>query len=167
MKPRERSNSDIANIRINRINRVSTLKTRMILPRSRDVVFPYFADAGNLEKITPPWLCFQILTPRPIEMRAGTLIEYQLRLHGIPVSWLTEITLWNPPFRFVDEQKRGPYRKWIHEHTFVECGDNCEMRDVVQYDPPGGALADSLFVRRNVRRIFAYRAQKLSTLFAP
>ena len=167
MKTHERSNAEISSIRISRTARVSTMETRTILPRSREVVFPYFADAGNLEKITPPWLGFQILTPRPIEMRAGTLIEYRLRLHGIHVNWLTEITLWNPPFRFVDEQKRGPYRKWIHEHTFLESGNNCEMRDVVQYDPPGGGMADLLFVRRNVRRIFEYREQKLLTLFTP
>lgn len=167
MKPFERQDSKTSNIRINRLDRISTLETSMIFPRSREIIFPFFADAGNLEKITPPWLCFQILTPRPIEMRAGTLIEYRLSLHGIPVSWLTEITLWNPPFRFVDEQKRGPYRMWIHEHTFMESGDSCEMRDVVKYDPPGGGLVDLLFVRRNVRRIFEYRAQKLLPLFTP
>jgi ligand-binding SRPBCC domain-containing protein len=100
-------------------------------------------------------------------MRAGALIEYRLRLHGIALRWLTEITVWEPPYRFVDEQRRGPYRTWIHEHTFTEIEGGCEMRDFVRYDTPGGWLANRLLVRRQVRRIFEYRAQKLLGLFAP
>jgi ligand-binding SRPBCC domain-containing protein len=153
-------------IRMGRKNHSFTLETRLSLPRSRESAFPFFADAGNLESITPPWLHFEMLTLLPIQMHAGTLIEYRLRLHGIGMRWLTEITLWEPPYRFVDEQRRGPYRKWVHEHTFTETHNGCEMCDFVHYATPGGWLADRLFVRRNVRRIFEYRAKKLLELFA-
>lgn len=152
--------------RMNRQNETFIMESRLFLPRSPESIFPFFADAGNLEAITPPWLHFQILTPRPIEMHAGTIIEYRLRLYGIAMSWLTEITEWEPPYRFVDEQKRGPYRKWIHEHTFTARDGGCEMRDSVQYAMRGGWWVDRLFVRKNVRRIFDYRAEMLRHLFA-
>ncbi|MBN2320998.1 MAG: SRPBCC family protein [Acidobacteria bacterium] len=142
-----------------------TLQTQLILPGPPEIVFPFFADAGNLEKITPPWLKFKILTPLPIDMRAGTIIEYRLRLHGIALRWQSEITVWNPPFRFVDEQRRGPYKKWIHEHTFTRRGNGSTMRDFVKYDLTGGWLVNFLFVRREVRRIFMYRTQTLLDLF--
>ncbi len=141
-----------------------TVETRVFLPRPLDVVFPFFADAGNLESITPPWLRFEVLTPLPITMCAGAIIQYRLALHGIAVRWHTEITVWEPPFRFVDEQRLGPYRKWIHEHTFAECVGGSEMRDFVRYLVPGGWLGNSLFVRRDVRRIFEYRARKMRDL---
>jgi len=144
-----------------RQNDLFTLETSLSLPHSTADVFPFFADAGNLENITPPWLRFEILTPRPIEMHVGTLIEYRLRLHGIPMRWQTEITAWEPPNRFVDVQRSGPYRKWIHEHTFKDVGSGCEMRDLVQYAVFGEWLVNALLVRRNLRRIFEYRTQKL------
>jgi ligand-binding SRPBCC domain-containing protein len=153
-------------LRMGQKDNLFTLETRLIIPLSPEKLFPFFADAGNLESITPPWLHFEILTPLPMEMRLGAFIEYHLRLHGISVRWLTEITLWEPPHRFVDEQKRGPYREWIHEHTFAERDGGCEMRDFVQYAVPGGWLTNRLFVRRNVQQIFEYRAQKLLGLFA-
>ncbi len=88
-----------------------------------DTVFGFFADAGNLESITPPWLSFHIVTPRPIAMRQGTLIEYELKLHGLPISWLTRIDEWVPGERFVDSQLQGPYALWHHTHTFEPIGD--------------------------------------------
>jgi ligand-binding SRPBCC domain-containing protein len=142
-----------------------TLDAFSFMPHSIDRVFSFFADAGNLEIITPPWLRFKILTPLPIAMRAGAMIEYRLRLHGIPLHWQSEITAWAPPHRFVDEQRRGPYRTWIHEHTFSRHGDGCEMRDFVRYAAFGGPWTNYLFVQRNVRMIFEYRARKLSELF--
>jgi ligand-binding SRPBCC domain-containing protein len=99
-------------------------------------------------------------------MRAGAIIKYRLRLHGIPLRWQSEITVWEPPLRFVDEQRRGPYRRWIHEHTFTQCGNGCEMRDFVRYSVPGGWLVNLLFVQRDVRRIFEYRFRKLSNFFS-
>jgi ligand-binding SRPBCC domain-containing protein len=130
-----------------------------------DKLFPFFADAQNLETLTPPWVKFRILTPLPIPMRPGALIDYQLRIHGIPVRWQTEITAWEPPFRFVDEQKRGPYRVWIHEHRFEEKDGGTIMTDNIRYAVYGGALIQKLFVSRDVEMIFEFRNQKMAELF--
>lgn len=135
------------------------------MPRPREEVFAFFADAGNLQTITPAWLRFEILTPRPIAMRRGALIDYRLRLHGWPVRWQTEITAWEPPHRFVDEQRRGPYRQWIHEHGFMDQDGGTLCWDSVKYSVPGGELVHRLFVRRDIERIFAFRASKLCDLF--
>ena len=96
-----------------------TLTNELWLPHQPQDVFPFFADAFNLERLTPPSLGFRVLTPPPIEMKVGTLIDYRVRLRGVPMRWQSEITAWEPPHRFVDEQRRGPYRLWIHEHTFT------------------------------------------------
>ena len=128
-------------------------------------MFQFFADAGNLQELTPPWLHFHIRTPQPISMRVGTLIDYQLRIRGFPVKWRTEITAWEPPVRFVDEQRRGPYRVWIHEHKFRSQDGGTAVEDWVLYRPPGGWLIDRLLVRRDVEKIFAYRHQRLLDLF--
>jgi hypothetical protein len=138
--------------------------TELWLPRPRDEVFPFFADARNLEAITPPWVRFRILTPGPIEMRPGTLIDYRIAVHGIPVRWRTEIAEWQPPFRFVDVQVAGPYRLWHHTHTFEERDGGTLCGDVVRYWPRGGWLVDRLFVSHDVRRIFEYRARRLREL---
>ena len=144
---------------------LGTLETRLVLPWPVERVFDFFAEASNLETITPPWLHFHILTPPPIVMRNGTRIEYRLRLHGLPLRWCSEITSWDPPRRFVDEQIRGPYRVWIHEHEFMEKDGGTEVRDRVRYAVPGGALVDRLLVRRDVRTIFEHRARKLREAF--
>lgn len=130
-------------------------------------MFPFFADARNLERITPPWLRFRILTPGPIEMRVGALIDYRLRIRGVPVRWRTRIAAWEPPHRFVDEQVRGPYRRWVHEHTFEPTDGGTLCRDRVEYAVPGGALIARLLVRPDVERIFAYRRAVLASLFPP
>ncbi len=127
------------------------------LPRPRPEVFAFFADARNLEAITPPWVNFRILTPTPIEMRAGALIDYRIRVHGLPLRWRTEITLWDPPFRFADTQLRGPYRRWVHTHAFEEKDGGTLCLDDVRYSVLGGALIERLFVRRDIERIFAHR----------
>ena len=139
--------------------------TELWLPRPRAEVFPFFADARNLEAITPPWLKFHILTPGEIPMRPGTLIDYQLRIHGFPVVWRTEIMAWEPPVRFVDEQRTGPYRRWTHTHVFTEKDGGTLCQDEVIYAVPGGALVNRLFVRRDVEKIFAWRAQELKKRF--
>jgi ligand-binding SRPBCC domain-containing protein len=140
--------------------------TELWLPRPRAEVFAFFGEARNLETITPPWLQFEVLTPAPILMRVGTLIDYRIRIHGIPVSWRTEITEWNPPCRFVDVQLRGPYTLWHHTHAFEERDGGTQCTDRVRYRPRGGALMNWLFVRRDVERIFAYRATRLRQRFA-
>jgi ligand-binding SRPBCC domain-containing protein len=127
-------------------------------------VFPFFADARNLEAITPPLLRFRVVTPDPIEMRVGTLIQYRLRLHGLPLSWLTSIQAWEPPHRFVDVQIRGPYALWHHTHTFTPTAEGTVIRDTVRYAigfGPLGELADRLLVQRDLRAIFDFRAQQV------
>ncbi len=135
------------------------------LPRARERVFPFFANAANLQLITPPELKFEIVTPQPIAMQQGTLIKYRLHLLGIPFEWLTQITIWDPPREFVDTQVKGPYRKWVHQHLFVETSFGTRMHDAVTYELPFfpiGELAGPL-VHLQLRRIFAYRARALET----
>lgn len=143
------------------------LEREQRLPGSPERLFAFFADARNLEAITPPLLRFRVLTPEPIVMGAGTLIRYRLQVHGVPVNWLTEITCWEPPHRFVDEQRSGPYALWHHTHTFERDGEETIMRDVVRYRVgfgPLGLLANALLVRRDVEAIFDYRAQRIVEL---
>jgi ligand-binding SRPBCC domain-containing protein len=141
-----------------------TLKAEQWIPRPLDAVFPFFADPRNLEELTPPWLHFRILTPR-VEMRAGARMDYQLKLHGIPLKWQSEITLWEPPFRFVDRQTRGPYRLWIHEHTFQPKDGGTLMRDSLQYAVRGGALVWRLLVAPDLEKIFNYRRSRLELIY--
>ena len=145
--------------------RIFEFRARTRVPRPRAEVFAFFADAGNLQKLTPPWLRFEILTPRPIEMGPGALIDYRLHLYFIPIRWRTRIAVWEPPHRFVDEQLRGPYRLWLHEHTFEEDGDGTLCDDFVRYAVPFGALTNRLMVARDVRKIFAYRERRLKEIF--
>jgi ligand-binding SRPBCC domain-containing protein len=123
--------------------------------------FEFYGDAHNLERITPPFLGFKVTTPAPIEMGEGTLIEYKLKLHGVPVRWRTEIERWEPPHRFVDVQISGPYALWHHTHTFEPDGDDAVwIGDRVRYASPFGplgTLADLILVNRDVERIFDYR----------
>lgn len=139
--------------------------TELWLPLPPEQVFPFFGDAANLDAITPPWVNFRILTPLPIVMRAGTLIDYQLRVHGFPLHWRTRINAWQPPHRFVDEQLRGPYRQWIHEHTFEPRNGGTLARDRVRYAVPLDFLTHRLFVRRDLERIFAFRQEALRRRF--
>jgi ligand-binding SRPBCC domain-containing protein len=145
--------------------RVFAYESQLWLPAPLDAVFPFFSDARNLERLTPPWLRFEVLTRPPMEMRPGALIDYRLRVRGIPLRWRSEITAWEPPHRFVDEQRRGPYRRWHHEHTFTESEGGTLAGDRVEYSVLGGAIMDRLFVRRDVEKIFAYRRAVLSELF--
>lgn len=133
----------------------------LVLPVPLEEVFPFFAEARNLEKLTPPWLRFEVLTEGPITMTAGTIIDYRISWRGIPLRWRTEIEVWEPGRRFVDRQIRGPYRFWRHEHLFVERNDGTAVIDRVEYAPIGGALANRLVVARDVSRIFAYRHEVL------
>ncbi len=142
-----------------------TLAAQVRLPAAPEDVFPYFADAHNLEALTPPHLRFHVLTPDPIVMREGLRIDYRLRLRGIPLRWQSEISAWDPPHRFVDTQIRGPYRWWVHEHTFVRDGDGTLARDRVDYGLIGGRCVNSIFVRGDLERIFRYRAARLLEVF--
>jgi ligand-binding SRPBCC domain-containing protein len=141
------------------------LESQISLGQPRQEVFSFLADALNLEKLTPSWLHFKILTPMPIPIEKGTLIDYRLRIWGIPIRWRTEIILWEPPFRFVDTQVHGPYRVWIHEHKFLETEDGTSMIDSVHYDVWGGRFIDRLVVRSDIEKVFAYRQKKIIELF--
>jgi ligand-binding SRPBCC domain-containing protein len=146
--------------------RAHVLRREQLLPGTPAAVFPFFADARNLEAITPPLLRFRVVTPGPIEMRAGTEIRYGLRLHGVPVRWLTSIEAWEPPHRFVDVQVRGPYALWHHTHEFEPAGEGATlMRDTVRYAigfGPLGELAARAFVRRDLAAIFDFRAEAVA-----
>lgn len=142
-----------------------TLKREIWLPRPLTEIFTFFADARNLELITPPWLHFKILNPEEIIMKQGVRIDYSLRFHRIPISWQAEITRWEPPRHFTDVQRRGPYRMWVHEHWFEQRGDGTRVVDELKYAPPGGNLVNKLIVHREVEKIFDFRAGKLKSLF--
>ena len=141
------------------------LETSQFLPYEPVQVFEFFADAFQLEALTPPWLHFSILTPAPIQLAAGTIIDYRLRLHGLPIRWQSRISIWDPPLRFVDEQLRGPYRRWHHEHVFEPVEDGTLCKDFVDYVVPGGRLIHAIAVRRDLQSIFEFRRRKLSDLF--
>jgi ligand-binding SRPBCC domain-containing protein len=137
------------------------LETTTWLSRPLEEVFAFFTDVGNLERITPPELAFRIVTPLPVAITEGTLIEYRLRLYGMPFGWRTRISLWEPPLRFVDEQLQGPYRTWVHLHRFETVEDGTRMTDRVEYRLPGHPFASLAvpLVRRQLDRIFRFRAQ--------
>jgi ligand-binding SRPBCC domain-containing protein len=140
--------------------RLHVLEREQLVPRPLDEVFSFFAQARNLERITPPWLRFEVLTPEPIAMAAGTLIDYRLRLRGIPLRWLSRIEEWEHERAFADRQLRGPYRLWHHRHEFAPRGGGTVVRDRVRYALPLGrlgSLAHGAFVRRDLERIFDYR----------
>lgn len=147
------------------------LRTSLWVPASRDRVFEFFADAFQLETITPPWLHFHVVTPRPITMSAGLLIDYRLRIRGVPLRWQSRIDGWEPPLQFVDEQVRGPYAAWQHLHTFEEQQRGADgtrgtlVGDRVDYAVPGGAIVNWLFVHRQLLQIFAFRRAKLIEVF--
>jgi ligand-binding SRPBCC domain-containing protein len=137
------------------------------LNRPLSELFPFFAEARNLGRITPPWLRFEVISQGPISMEAGVLIDYRIHWRGLPMRWRSEISVWDPPFRFVDRQVRGPYRLWHHEHRFTERDGGTEVSDQVHYAVWGGSLIERLFVRRDVAAIFDYRRHRLEELFPP
>src|SRR5512136_1772484 len=147
------------------VMRIHEFQSTLWLPVPPEALFPFFTDAANLDAITPPWLHFHIVTAPPIVMREGTLIDYRLRMRGLPLRWRTRISVWQPPHRFVDEQLRGPYRQWIHTHTFEPRDRGTLARDVVRYAAPFDTLLHRWFVRPDIERIFAFRTAELKRLF--
>ncbi|MEZ5063496.1 MAG: SRPBCC family protein [bacterium] len=146
------------------------LERVQFIPRPREEVFAFFSDARNLERLTPEFLNFRILTPGRIEMRPGALIDYELRLHGLPVRWRTRIERFEAPRTFVDLQLSGPYRLWHHTHEFLEVAGGTQMRDAVDYELPAGPIgeiAHELWVKKQLERIFSYRWQAVESVFGP
>jgi ligand-binding SRPBCC domain-containing protein len=145
-----------------------TLRREQLVPRPLEEVFDFFSDARNLQRITPPWLNFQVLTAGPIDIRPGTLLDYRLKWHGLSIGWRTEIETWKPPHILTDVQIRGPYKLWHHTHTFTAEAGGTRMRDEVNYRLPLGflgALAHKVGVRRDLERVFDFRQQAIASLF--
>lgn len=145
-----------------------TITAELWLPQPPEHVFEFFSDAHNLEAITPAMLNFKVLTPQPIVMAEGTLIDYKLKVRGVPMRWTSRITVWNPPHRFVDEQVRGPYKLWRHEHTFTPHEGGTLARDRVDFLSRGGVFAPllhRLLVNRDVQAIFDHRTAALRDHF--
>ena len=143
------------------------LQTELWLPQPLERVFKFFADPRNLERLTPPWLRFEILTPPEMEITRGTLLDYRLRLRGIPLRWQSEIAVWEPPRRFIDRQTKGPYSLWVHEHNFTPDKNGTIIGDRVEYAVPGGALIHKLLVAPDLEKIFQYRHKVLEEIFHP
>lgn len=143
------------------------LRTEIWLPRNRDEIFRFFADPQNLDRLTPTWLNFKILSPATSAMRVGTMLDYRLRIRGVPVRWQSEISVWQPPDRFVDRQTKGPYSLWVHEHTFAAHNGGTLVGDNVKYAVPGGRLVQKLLVAPDIEKIFNYRHKILQELFNP
>lgn len=156
-----------ARIGITRHGRHHVLTSDQWVPAAPEACFAFFSDAGNLEALTPPFLHFHIVTPRPIAMRTGALIDYRLRLLGLPLPWRTLIEEWHPGHGFTDRQLRGPYARWVHRHAFVPVDGGTWLRDEVEYALPLVPLSDPvhvLFVRPRLHRIFAYRRDVITRL---
>ena len=147
--------------------RVHILERQQTVARPLAEVFEFFSNAGNLERITPPWLSFSMIGAPPAEIREGTLISYRLRVHGVPIRWTSRIEAFEQDRLFVDRQVRGPYRTWIHLHTFEADGERTVVRDQVRYALPfgiAGAIAHQLIVRRDLNGIFAHRQAAIRNL---
>lgn len=144
---------------------MTTFHFEFWLAAPRDRVFAFFADAMNLPAITPEWLDFRLVTPAPIKMGRGAVIEHRMRFLGLAIAWQSEITAWEPMVRFVDEQRRGPCKVWIHEHRFAEREGGTLVMDRVTCATAGGQIVERLVVGPCMRRLFAYREQRLRRIF--
>jgi ligand-binding SRPBCC domain-containing protein len=143
------------------------LERAQFVARPLEEVFEFFSAARNLELLTPPWLRFEVLQPEPARMRAGTLIAYRLRLHGMPLRWVSQIEAWEPGASFVDRQLLGPYRLWHHRHEFEARDGGTLVRDEVHYALSLGALgelADRALIASDLKRIFDFRRQAVARL---
>ena len=146
---------------------VHRLERRQYLEHPLEQVFEFFAAARNLERITPSWLSFEVLSPEPVQMAVGTLIDYRLRLHGVPLGWTSQIEVWEPGRQFVDRALRGPFALWHHRHRFAAAGDGTIVGDEVHYALPFaalGELAHPVFVARDLDRIFTHRHETVARI---
>jgi ligand-binding SRPBCC domain-containing protein len=149
------------------MSKMRTLESETWLPACIDEIFAFFSDIRNLERLTPAWLRFHVVTP-PVAMGVGTLIDYRLKIHGLPVHWRSEITAWEPPHGFVDEQRKGPYKKWVHTHIFEARDGGTLIRDHVEYQVPGficEPLLHRFMVGPDLKVVFAHRKGVLEQVF--
>jgi ligand-binding SRPBCC domain-containing protein len=146
--------------------KIREFKNELWLPLDPAELFGFFSDATNLDMLTPPWLHFHVVTPPPIAMKPGALIDYEMKIHGLKIRWRTRINIWEPPHRFVDEQIVGPYQRWLHEHTFVSHDGGTKVCDLVTYAAPLDFLTHRFLVRPDIEKIFAYRSHELSKRFS-
>ena len=146
--------------------KIREFKSELWLPLAPAELFQFFSDATNLNTLTPPWLHFKVMTPAPIEMKSGALIDYRMRVHGLPIRWRTRVNLWDPPHRFDDEQIIGPYRRWLHTHTFEQHDGGTRISDLVSYAVPLDFLTHRMLVRPDIEKIFGYRSHELRKRFS-
>jgi len=147
---------------------IRKLKRTILIPAPIERVFDFFSLADNLNLIIPPWLKFQILTPGPIRMELNTVIDFALKIYGIPVQWRSEITEWHPPGSFTDKQIKGPYAIWEHKHSFFAKDNGTIMEDTVIYSVPGfifEPVVNVLMVGWRLKKIFDFREEKILELF--
>jgi len=146
--------------------RIHTLHRELIVPFPAAKVFQFFCDPQNLKDITPPWLHFQTCPESPSEMKRGVLLGHRFRIYGVPIYWQSEITVWEPPLKFVDEQRKGPYRRWTHEHIFEQINSGTRCIDHVRYAVWGGSLIQRWIIGPDLERIFNYRQSRFPELLA-
>ncbi len=149
--------------------KIYTLKREQIVPCPLDDVFPFFAEPRNLARLTPPSLGFVILTPPPLEMRRGALIDYTIGILGMRTHWRTLISDYDPPHSFTDVQLKGPYLFWHHTHTFRQAEGGTVIGDEVRYVMPFGIIGragHALLVKRQLRQIFDFRERVIAEIFA-
>jgi len=143
-------------------------KSEQLMPRPVEQVFDFFKRPENLDAVTPKNLGFKILTPSPIIMQKGAVIDYTIQIYGIPMQWQTLITDYNPPCSFTDTQVKGPYKTWIHTHRFSAQGDGTLMVDEVEYSIAYGLIGEMariLFVKREIEKIFNHRRKIMNQVF--
>tara|TARA_B100001540_G_C15351853_1_gene437248 strand:- start:46 stop:507 length:462 start_codon:yes stop_codon:yes gene_type:complete len=148
--------------------KVYKLKFEQNINRPLEEVFSFFSKPENLSLITPKKLCFEILTPTPIKMKEGQLIDYTIKLFKKEIRWRTLITEYDYPKKFVDQQLKGPYSMWHHTHKFTDCGDSVHMIDEVSYSVPFGVLGrfvNFLFIKKDLQEIFDYRRDVIDNYF--
>ncbi|MDF3127851.1 SRPBCC family protein [Kiritimatiellaeota bacterium B1221] len=146
-------------------SKTTVLHTSQWLPRPIEEIFEFFSRPENLQRLTPKQLQFEILTPSPIEMKAGAQIDYKLKVHGIPLQWRSLISNYHPPHSFTDEQLKGPYKTWIHSHRFFTDGEGTRVEDHVTFSVPGGRLVEKLIVQKDLASIFSHRHKVLNEIF--
>jgi ligand-binding SRPBCC domain-containing protein len=140
------------------------IERELLVEKPIEEVFDFFGDPFNLEAITPPWLQFKIMGGTEEPLGPSSKLEYRLRVRGFPLCWTSLISSWAPPYQFIDEQVRGPYRSWVHRHSFESRGEHTLVRDVVRYSVYGGSPVNRFLVRPDLERIFDYRSESLGRL---